>query len=196
MTQLQTDFDAHADSLWEQLAPQIQPDFIEDRDWIHDRLIVGEAEWKVALDCHEHAGYRSTSTYTRFHAPYVSDNPFSFLIRHEALSDRIGKLLGEQDVEVGDSAVDHSFLLQSNSGDRLRKILSREPLRVLLRAEPEVVIVLHDDHGYWQDHYPTHTRDVAIEVHGHEKDAARLERLYRILAEIMMGICATRGETS
>lgn len=71
MTQLQTDFDAHADSLWEQLAPLIQPDSVEDRDWI-----------------------------------------------------------------------------------------------------------------------------VAIEVHGHEKDAARLERLYRILAEIMMGICATRGETT
>lgn len=195
MPQLDTDFDEHVDSLWKQLAPHLAPDLIEDRDWLHDRLIVAEGQWKVALDCHEHAGYRSTSTYTRFHAPYVSDCPFSFLIRHENLSDRVGELFGEQDVTVGDPVLDHSFLLQTTGEQRLRTILAREPLRVLLRTEPEVVIALHDDHGYWQDHYPSTTRDVAIEVYGHEKDAGRLQRLYRILAEIMMGLCATRGQT-
>ncbi len=195
MSQLSTDFDAHEDSLWEQLEPLIRTELKGDRDWVHDRLIVSEGEWKVALDCHEHAGYRSTSKYTRLHAPYVSENPFAFLIRHESLSDRLGKLLGEQDVQTGEADLDHSFLMQATGEKRLRTILTRPRLRELLRAEPEVVIVLHDDHGYWRDHYETTTRDVTIEVHGHEKDVERLQRLFHILAEIMSGLCSTRGQT-
>ena len=194
MPQLECDFSAHCDDLWAQIREALPGELVEHASWVHDRLIVTSGEWKIALDYHEHAGYRSTATYTRFHAPFVSENKFRFTLRHESLEDRIGKLFGMQDIKVGEHDLDRMFLIQSNYKQRFKTILEREPFQQLIKQEPEILLTLHDDHGYWEQEYERATRDVAIEVYGRVQDPERLHSLYNILAEVLHGMCDTRGQ--
>ena len=96
---------------------------------------------------------------------------------------------------MGDKKFDKTFLIQSNEPKRLTAILDRERLRELLQAEPHVRLLLQSDQGYWEKHYDKPTRDVSIELHGRIKDVERLKHLYDILAEVMTGMCVTRGQT-
>ncbi|MFH2007086.1 MAG: hypothetical protein ABI333_10915 [bacterium] len=192
---MKRDFSEHSAVLWDQIAKELEGDFLETKEWVSSRLVATDGEWRVALDYHQHPGYRSTAIYTRFHAPYMSENPFRFRLRYEHFEHKLGKLVGLQDIEVGDKKFDKTFLIQSNQTNRFTTILNRKRLRELLQAEPHVRLLLHDDLGFWGEHYDKPTRDVSIELHGRIKDVERLKRLYDTLAEVMTGLCETRGET-
>src|SRR4051812_26592811 len=59
--------------------------------------------WTVTLDTHTgHTGH-AHFTYTRMRAPYVNPEGFRFTVYRNGLFSGLGKFLGMQDIEVGDT---------------------------------------------------------------------------------------------
>lgn len=69
------------------------------------------------------SGGKHKTTYSRFQMN-VNDPNFEFVVTHQGLIDNIGKLLGMQDIEIGDGAFDKTFVIQTNSRDRFIEIFN------------------------------------------------------------------------
>ena len=58
-------------------------------------------------------------------APYVNPEGFRFTIYRKGFFSDLGKLLGMQDIEVGDPEFDEAFIIKGNDEDRVRDALLR-----------------------------------------------------------------------
>ena len=76
--------------------------------------------------------------YTRLRAPFINKDGFVFRIFRKRFLSFIGKLLGAQDVVIGDPAFDDPFIIQTNSEDRIRYLLENEALKQLIQQQPDV----------------------------------------------------------
>ena len=59
-------------------------------------------------------------------APYVNPEGFRFTIYRKGLFSDLGKLLGMQDIEVGDPEFDEAFIIKGNDESKVRDAL-RQP---------------------------------------------------------------------
>ena len=75
-------------------------------------------------------------TYTRMRAPYVNPEGFRFTIYRKGLFSELGKLLGMQDIEVGDPEFDEAFIIKGNDEARVRELFADPKLRPLILAQP------------------------------------------------------------
>ena len=77
------------------------------------RLHVGP--WTITLDTYTESTRRQSHvTYTRMRAPYVNPEGFRFTIYRKGFFSDLGKLLGMQDIEVGDPEFDEAFIIKGN----------------------------------------------------------------------------------
>src|SRR5262245_17216788 len=78
----------------------------------------------LRISLHQSSGKHKT-TYSRFHMN-VADPGFEFLLTRQDLLNNIGKLLGMQDLEIGDQTFDKAFIIKSNSRERFLEIFNFE----------------------------------------------------------------------
>ena len=63
-------------------------------------------------------------TYTRMRAPYINPEGFRYTIYRKGLFSDLGKLLGMQDIEVGDPEFDEAFIIKANDEGRVRELFA------------------------------------------------------------------------
>src|ERR1700722_18504462 len=142
------------DQIWEQLAREMAGKFVQGSLWEEDSVIVRHRSWVVTLDTFTVSAAKMRTPYTRLRAPYENADGFRFKIyRKNPLSD-IGKLLGMQDVLTGDVAFDEEFIVKSNEEAKVRTMLSDAHIRQLLSAQPEILLQVKDDEGWFGNDFP------------------------------------------
>ena len=102
MSLLRQIFGPSRDEVWRQLCAEIGADFIEGGFWKGNKVQARVKEWIVTLDTYTVSTGKSHVTYTRMRAPYVNRDGFRFTIYRKNLLSDLGKLLGMQDIDVGD----------------------------------------------------------------------------------------------
>ena len=65
--------------------------------------------------------------YTRMRAPYVNPEGFRFTIYRKGVFSDLGKLLGMQDIEVGDPDFDEAFIIKGNDESKVRDLFADRP---------------------------------------------------------------------
>lgn len=80
-------------------------------------------------------GYRHRHYYTFISMETQNGNYTLGLSREDAFS-KVGKLLGGQDIEVGDEAFDKKFIVKGNDDHFIRKVLNHSLKRLLLEKRP------------------------------------------------------------
>jgi hypothetical protein len=117
--------------------------------------------WAITLD----ASYnRKINTFTVFmKAPIVNREGLRFSIYPKTLFGSIGRLLGMQDIEVGDAEFDSKYLIKGSDEERVNALLASERIRQLMRSSNEVNLSIREgkaesgslltgvmDHLYWE----------------------------------------------
>jgi len=87
----------------------------------------------LRISLHQSPGKQKT-TYSRFHMN-VTDPGFEFVITRQDLLNNIGKLLGMEDLEIGDEAFDKAFIIKTNSRDRFIEVFNFEIRENLISNE-------------------------------------------------------------
>src|SRR4051812_3914320 len=110
-------FGPSKDEVWEQLSREIDADFVEGGFWKGSKVQAHVGLWTVTLDTmtehHQHgATQHHHTTYTRLRAPYINPEQFRFTIYRKGFFSGLGKLLGMQDIEVGDPDFDEAFIIK------------------------------------------------------------------------------------
>jgi len=176
----------HREAVWAQLSKELGGQFVDRKGWAQDYVRVEYDNWVVTLDFELHAGYRSECVHTRFRAP-VLRTPFRFRVFQQELIHSVARILGMQDIEIGDGDFDRMFVVQGTDTERVREIFQDDALRRLMLQEPELEIELdtpehpHVESGLECD-------ELSLEVPGKVEDGTRLRNLFDAFGHILHGL--------
>ena len=94
-----------------------------------------------------------------------------------------------QRIEIGDAAFDEAFIIQGNDASKVRLLFSNPRVRELVSAQPEIEFTVKDDEGWFGPKFPEGVDELCFLAHGVVKDAARLEQVYELFAEVLDELC-------
>ena len=131
----------------------------------------------------------SRVTYTRMRAPYTNTEGFRFTIYRKSIFSGLGKMLGMQDVEVGDPVFDDAFIIKSNNEARVQNLFADARLRALVQAQPAVLLQFKDSEGWFGPKFPPDVDELHFQVVGVLKDVERLKSLFDLFAAVLEQLC-------
>ena len=174
-------FGPNVNEVWHAVCGQLHGEYRDGGLWKSDQVRVRHDAWLLTLDVYTVSGEGHNEQFTRMRAPFYNQNGFRFLIRHQGVIDRVGKSLGMQDVEIGDEALDKTFVFQSKQEDQLRRLLDDAPLRTMLKAEPWARLEVKHGEGWFGPKFPPNVDELALQVRGKVEDPGRLRRMFDLL---------------
>jgi hypothetical protein len=190
-------FGPSRDEVWRQLGEEIGAGFVEGGFWKGSKVQARTGPWTVTLDTHTVHSQHSHVTYTRMRAPYVNPDGFRFTVYRKGVFSGLGKLLGMQDIEVGDPDFDGAFIVQGNDEARVRTLLADPTLRALIAAQPKIRLTVKDSEGWFGPRFPGDVDELHFQAVGVIKDVERLKALFDLFAAVLDRLCrigSCRGE--
>lgn len=175
--------------VWEQLCREIGGKFINGGFWKGSRVEVKHKEWLITLDTYTVSTGKSSTTYTRMRAPYNNPDGFRFKIYRKGIFSGIGKALGMQDIEVGYEQFDEDFIIQGNDEYKLKQLFAADKIRDLIDAQPQILLQVKDDEGFFGASFPDGVDELYFQVVGVIKDVERLKLLYELFSEVLNQLC-------
>ena len=123
-------FGPSKDDVWRQLSQEIGAEFVEGGFWATtgSKVQAHVGPWIVTLDVGRSDEDGKTPV-TRLRAPYVNPEAFRFAIYRKGFFSELGKLLGMQDIEVGDSEFDDAFVIKGNDESKVRALFATPQIR-------------------------------------------------------------------
>jgi hypothetical protein len=182
-------FGPSKDELWKKLSDEIGADFVAGQLWKGSKVAAHVGPWTITLDMYTVSSGHNHVTYTRMRAPYVSGAGLRFTIYRKGVFSALGKMLGMQDIEVGDPAFDESFIIQGNDEFKVRDLFSNKKIRELIDSQPEIHLSVRDSEGWFGPKFPDDVDELAFQVVWVIKDLPRLKRLYDLFAEVLDQLC-------
>jgi len=182
-------FGPSRDEIWRQLCDEIGAEFIEGGFWQGNKVQARAGEWTITLDTYTVSTGKSHVTYTRMRAPYVNKDGFQFTIYRKGLFSELGKLLGMQDIEIGDSEFDRDFIVKGNDESKALALFANLKIRQLIQAQPSIHLQVKDDEGWFSASFPEGVDELGFQVVGVIKDVERLKALYELFAETLNQLC-------
>jgi hypothetical protein len=189
MSLLRSLFGASTEEVWRELAVQVGGDLVDGGFWKSDKVIARVKEWTLTLDLYTVSTGKSHVTYTRLRAPYVNSDGFRFTIYRKSIFSGLGKMLGMQDLEMGDPSFDEAFILQGNNPEKVRALFSHEPLRQLISAQPRFSMTVRDDEGWFATQFPEGVDELCFQVPEIVRDVQRLRDLFTIFGLTLHLLC-------
>jgi hypothetical protein len=105
-----------------------------------ERLVVELEGQRLALDIFVQSTGQSSITYTRVQAELPVAHRLQ--VSQEHVFAKLGKLLGGQDLEIGDLEYDEAYVIRGDDPDWVGRVLTPE-VRDLHRAAPDALLHLH-----------------------------------------------------
>jgi hypothetical protein len=185
-------FGPSKDEVWRQLSQEIGAEFVEGGLWKREHKVqVHVKPWTITLDTYAVHTQHSHVTYTRMRAPYVNPERFRFTIYRKGFLSDLGKLLGMQDIEVGDPEFDEAFIIKGTDEFRVRDLFANSQIRQIIQAQPEFRLDVKDSEGWFGPKFPEDVDELHFQVAGVIKDLERLKSLVDLFAAVLDQLCRT-----
>ncbi len=157
--------------------------------WQGNKVQVHVGPWTVTLDTHTESSGESSVTYTRMPAPYVNPEGFRFTIYPKNLFSDLGKLLGMQDIEVGDPEFDEAFIIKGNDESKVRDLFANSKIRQMTQDQPQIRLEVKDSEGWFGPKFPEDVDELQFRVIGVIKDVERLKSLFDLFDAVLDQHC-------
>ena len=190
MSILRAWFGPSKDEVWRQLAAEIGAEMVDGGFWRGNKVQAAAGPWTITLDTYAVSTGKSTIVYTRMRAPYVNHDGLRFTIYRRGLFSDLAKLLGAQDIEVGEPAFDEAFMIKGTDEERVRQLFGDPTIQHLLLAQPDGRLSVQDDEGWFGASFPEGVDELQFLVVGVVKDIDRLKALYELFATVLDRLCA------
>ena len=140
-------FGPSKDEVWRQLSEEIGAEFVQGGFCKRSKVQADVGPWTVTLDTYTVSSGHSHVTFTRMRAPYVNPEGFRLTVYRKGFFSDLGKLLGMQDIEVGDREFDEAFIIKGNDEDRVRVLCSDPKIRQMIQDQPQIRLEVRDSEG-------------------------------------------------
>lgn len=182
-------FGPSKEEVWHELCNQIGAEYVDGGFWNTSKVVAHVKNWSVTLDTYIVSTGKSSVTYTRMRAPYVNPDGFRFKIYREGLFSGLGKLLGMQDICIGDDDFDKAFVIKGNDENKVISLFSDTRIRELVDMQPYISLEVKDDEGTFKKSFPEGVDELYFCVTGVIKDVDRLRELYELFSEVLNRLC-------
>ena len=122
-------------------------------------------------------------------APYVNPEGFRFTAYRKGLFSELGKLLGMQDIEVGDPQFDEAFIVKGSDEAKVRELFADPEVRSLILAQPQIRLEVKDGEGWFGPSFPEDVDELHFQVTGVIKEVDRLKALFDLFAAVLDRLC-------
>lgn len=183
-------FGPNKDEVWRQLSQEIGAEFIEGGFWAStgSKVQAHGGPWIVTLDVGR-SDEDGKSLVTRLRAPYVNPEGFRFTIYRKSVFSDLGKLLGMQDIEIGDADFDEAFIIKGNDESKVRNLFDNPKIRQMIHAQPQIRLDVKDSEGWFGPKFPEDVDELHFQVAGVIKDIERLKSLFDLFAAVLDQLC-------
>ena len=178
-------FGPRREEVWKQLCGEIGADFVEGGFWKGDKVQAHVKGWPITLDVYTVSTGHNHVTYTRMRAPFVSQDKLRFRIYRKSIFSGLGKMLGMQDIEVGDPVFDDAFIIKGNEESKVRALFSDPQIRSLVQLQPDIHLEVKDSEGWFGPSFPPDVDELHFQVVGVIRDVERLKKLFDLFAEVL-----------
>ncbi len=182
-------FGPSKDEVWRRLSDEIGAEYIEGGHWRGNKVQAHIGPWTITLDTYTVSSGHSHITYTRMRAPYVNPEAFRFTIYRKGLFSELGKLLGMQDIEVGDPEFDEAFVIKGNDETKVRELFATPEIRQVVQDQPQIRLEVKDSEGWFGPRFPEDVDELHFQVVGVIKDVERLKALFDLFAAVLDQLC-------
>jgi hypothetical protein len=181
-------FGPSKDEVWRQLSQEIGAEFVEGRFFKGSRVQAHVGPWTVTLDMGT-SDEDGESPATRLRAPYINPEGFRFTLYRKGFFSDLGKLLGMQDIEVGDPEFDEAFIIKGNDESKVRDLFANPKIRQMIQAQPKIRLRVKDSEGWFGPKFPENVDELYFQVVGVIKDVERLKALFDLFATMLDHLC-------
>ena len=178
-------FGPSEDEMWRQLSQEIGAEFVEGGFWKGNQVQVHVGPWTVTLD----STSDDNGSYTRIRAPYVNPEGFRFTIYRKSVFSDLCKLLGMQNIEIGDPEFDEAFVIKGNDEERVRALFANSKIRQMIQDQPKIRLEVKDSEGWFGPKFPENVDELFFQVVGVIKDVERLKALFDLFASVLDQLC-------
>jgi hypothetical protein len=182
-------FGPSKDEIWSQLSQEIGADYQPGGFFKQSKVTLSHRQWQVTLDTYTVSTGKSSVTYTRIRAPFVNPDGFRFNIYRKGIFTGIAKLLGTQDIEIGDAYFDDEFVIQASSEDLVYRLLSSIKIRQAIQNQPDIHFEVKDDEGWFQKTFPEGVDELYFQTIGVITDKERLKGLFDLFTMVLDQLC-------
>ncbi len=182
-------FGPKKEEVWRQLCQEIGAELVEGGFWKGSKVQAVVGPWRVTLDTYTVSTENTHVTYTRMRAPYMNPEGFRFTIYRKGYFSGLGKMLGMQDIEVGDPAFDDAFIIQGNNESRVQNLFADARVRALAQAQPTMRLEVKDSEGWFGPKFPENVDELHSLVVGVITDVERLKSLFELFAVVLERLC-------
>ncbi|MBN1440042.1 MAG: hypothetical protein JW929_11590 [Anaerolineales bacterium] len=182
-------FGPSKDEMWSQLSREIGAEYNPGGFFKDSKVTLTHRDWRITLDTYTVSTGKTRVTYTRFRAPFVNPDGFRFNIYRKNIFSGIAKLLGTQDIEIGDSYFDDEFIIQSSSEDLVYRLLSNLEIRQMIQKQPSIHFEVKDDEGWFKQSFPEGVDELYFQTVGVITDKQRLKDLFDLFAAALDQLC-------
>ena len=182
-------FGPSKDEVWRQLCEEIGAELVDRGFWKGKRVQVHIKPWTITLDTYTESSGESHQTYTRIRAPYINPEGFRFTIYRKGFLSGLGKLLGMQDIEVGDPDFDEAFIIQGTDEFKVMNLFADVKLRQMIKDQPKIRLEVKDNEGWFGPQFPENVDELRFQVVGVIKDIERLKALFDLFAVVLDQLC-------
>lgn len=188
MTRIKDLFGPRREQVWRALSEEVHGQYVGSF-WKGDRVQAAHGAWTVTLDQYTVPAGHVMIPFTRLRAPFVNASGFRFRIYRRTVFSALGKLLGMQDIEVGDAAFDEAFIIQGNDEAKVRQLFASARIRELVAAQKEIEFAVKDDEGFLGPTFPESADELHFLARGVVKDIEQLKGMYELFAEVLDELC-------
>jgi hypothetical protein len=183
-------FGPDKDEVWRQLSQEIGAEFVEGSFWAStgSKVQANVGPWIVTLDVGT-SDEDGKSPVTRLRVPYVNPEGFRFSIYRKGFFSELGRLLGMQDIEVGDPEFDEAFIIKGNDESKVVRLFSDTRIRQMIQAQPKIRLDVKDSEGWFGPTFPEDVDELRFQVVGVIKDVDRLKSLFDLFAAVLDQLC-------
>jgi hypothetical protein len=182
-------FGPRKEEVWRQLSEEIKAEFVEGGFWKGIKVQAQVGPWTMTLDTYTESSGESSTTYTRMRAPYVNPEGFRFTIYRKSIFSGLGKLLGMQDLEVGDPEFDEAFIIKGNDEAKVATLFSSAKIRQMIQAQPTIRLEVKDSEGWFGPKFPDDVDELQFLAQGVIEDVERLKALFDLFAAVLDQLC-------
>jgi hypothetical protein len=182
-------FGPSQEEVWRQLSQEIEAEFVGGGFWRGHKVQAEAGPWMITLDSYAVSTGHSHITYTRMRAPYVNTDGFRFTAYRKSFFSELGKLLGMQDIEVGDAEFDEAFIIKGSDEYKVRELFAAPALRALVQAQPKILLTVRDSEGWFGPKFPPSVDELHFQVIGVITDLKRLKDLFDLFAAVLERLC-------
>jgi hypothetical protein len=133
-------------SVWMDLTDELNGEFEDGTYAVKAKLPLAGTPLSLAMQMHTHPMGQAISETTVLAVPFNFENQFQFAVHNSSAVEEVAKILGLQDIVVGDAEFDKTYIIQGSDPRMVQKLFADSDFKMKIQEQKSVNLSIVDGH--------------------------------------------------